>query len=207
VKKEVSTPPNPPSNDDKTFKVGEVEFVMKKIPKAENVTLGDNNQDCVGSGICNKAHTVSLTEFYIAETETTQELWKAITGQNPSMWKMAAEGEVAIKQPVERVTWHQCLAFCNDLTKQVLKDEKEHNMHIEIHPAITQYSPLVYKFKVKRSGLKPIVPEVRFYINNESHKAGEKVQIDSEIVLLSIQTYQDNLKDVEIGVEDGSFIK
>ena len=125
VKKEVSTPPNPPSNDDKTFKVGEVEFVMKKIPKAENVTLGDNNQDCVGSGICNKAHTVSLTEFYIAETETTQELWKAITGQNPSMWKMAAEGEVAIKQPVERVTWHQCLAFCNDLTKQVLKDEQE----------------------------------------------------------------------------------
>ena len=125
VKKEVSTPPNPPSNDDKTFKVGEVEFVMKKIPKAENVTLGDNNQDCAGSGICNKAHTVSLTEFYIAETETTQELWKAITGQNPSMWKMAAEGEVAIKQPVERVTWHQCLAFCNDLTKQVLKDEKE----------------------------------------------------------------------------------
>ena len=125
VKKEVSTPPNPPSNNGKTFKVGEVEFVMKKIPKAENVTLGDNNQDCAGSGICNKAHTVSLTEFYMAETETTQELWKAITGQNPSMWKIAANGEVAIKQPVERVTWYQCLAFCNALTKQVLKDEKE----------------------------------------------------------------------------------
>ena len=125
VKKEVSTPPNPPSTNEKTFKVGEIEFVMKKIPKAENVTLGDNNQDCAGSGICNKAHTVSLTEFYMAETETTQELWKAITGQNPSMWKMAATGEVAIKQPVERVTWNQCLAFCNDLTKQVLKDEKE----------------------------------------------------------------------------------
>ena len=90
----------------------------------------------------------------------------------------------------------------SSIWEKTLKDEKEHNMHIEIHPAITQYSPLVYKFKVKRSGLKPIVPEVRFYINNEPHKAGEKVQIDSEIVLLSIQTYQDNLKDVEIGVED-----
>jgi hypothetical protein len=125
VKKEVSTPPNPPSNNEKTFKAGEVEFVMKKIPKAENVTLGDNNQECGANGICNKAHTVSLTEFYIAETETTQELWKAITGQNPSAWKIPATGEVAIKQPVERVTWYQCLAFCNDLTKQVLKDEKE----------------------------------------------------------------------------------
>ena len=125
VKKEALTPPNPPSNNEKTFKAGEVEFVMKKIPKAENVTLGDNNQECGANGICNKAHTVSLTEFYIAETETTQELWKAITGQNPSAWKMPATGEVAIKQPVERVTWYQCLAFCNDLTKQVLKDEKE----------------------------------------------------------------------------------
>ena len=125
VKKEALTPPNPPSSNEKTFKAGEVEFVMKKIPKAENVILGDNNQECGANGICNKAHTVSLTEFYIAETETTQELWKAITGQNPSAWKIPATGEVAIKQPVERVTWYQCLAFCNDLTKQVLKDEKE----------------------------------------------------------------------------------
>ena len=125
VKKEALTPPNPPSSNEKTFKAGEVEFVMKKIPKAENVTLGDNNQECGANGICNKAHTVSLTEFYIAETETTQELWKAITGQNPSAWKIPATGEVAIKQPVERVTWYQCLAFCNDLTKHVLKDEKE----------------------------------------------------------------------------------
>ena len=117
---------DPASGQDKTFKIGEVEFVMKKIPKAENVMLGDDNQDCVGNGFCNKGHTVSLTEFYMAETETTQGLWEAVMGQNPSMWKKPYDEEVVTKQPVEKVSWWQCVAFCNELTKQVLKDEKEY---------------------------------------------------------------------------------
>ena len=38
----------------------------------------------------------------------------------------------------------------SSIWEKTLKDEIEHNMHIEIHPAITQYSPLTYKFRVKK---------------------------------------------------------
>lgn len=84
-----------------------------------------------------------------------------------------------------------------------LEDEKEHNIYIEIHPtAVSSYSPIVYRFKVKKSGLKLVVPEVRFYINNRAQKIGHKEEFSSETILLSIQTYENNIKDVEIGTID-----
>ena len=114
----------PESPAEKTFSLGEIKFTMKKIPKADNVKLGDNNYECASNGKCNKEHTVSISEFYMATTETTQELYEAVMGQNPSMWKgRAADGEVAEKQPVERITWHSAVAFCNKLTMMIAKDE------------------------------------------------------------------------------------
>ena len=45
-------------------------------------------------------HVVSLTDYYIGETEVTQALWQAVMGSNPSGF----QGND--KLPVERVTWH-----------------------------------------------------------------------------------------------------
>ena len=108
-----ATPPTPPA--DKTYKVGGVEFTMKKIAAVTDGTVGY-------TGITdNQPHTVSLTAYRIGETEVTQELWQAVMGTNPSIFQGSSNppesGERQEKRPVENVNWYQCIAFCNKLSK------------------------------------------------------------------------------------------
>jgi formylglycine-generating enzyme required for sulfatase activity len=50
------------------------------------------------------AHQVTLSDYYIGETEVTQELWQAVMGSNPSKFKGA-------KRPVETVSYNDCKLF------------------------------------------------------------------------------------------------
>ena len=50
-------------------------------------------------------HQVTLSSFYIGQTEVTQELWEAVMGNNPSYHK----GDV--NYPVENVSWVDCQQF------------------------------------------------------------------------------------------------
>ena len=54
------------------------------------------------------AHSVTLSSYYIGETEVTQELWQAVMGSNPSKFKGS-------KRPVERVSWDDCMTFIRKL--------------------------------------------------------------------------------------------
>ena len=64
-------------------------------------------------------HRVTLTRsFYLWKHETTQEEFKALMGYNPSAFSSC--GEVC---PVERVSWHEALAYCNALSKQAGLDQ------------------------------------------------------------------------------------
>ena len=60
-------------------------------------------------------HQVTLTyDYYIGETQVTQELWKAVMGSNPSLFK-------GNNRPVEEVSWYDCQTFItklNSLTGQ-----------------------------------------------------------------------------------------
>lgn len=56
------------------------------------------------------SHTVTLSTYYIGETEVTQELWKAVMGENPSYFK----GD---KRPVEQVSWEDCQTFIRRLNQ------------------------------------------------------------------------------------------
>ena len=102
---------------DETYKAGGVSFTMKGIEAVTNGTLGRDEEDQ------NKPHTVSLSAYYIGETEVTQELWQAVMGGNPSHFKGTEnppdEGEKQAKRPVEMVNWFECIAFCNEMTKKV----------------------------------------------------------------------------------------
>ena len=49
-------------------------------------------------------HQVTLSSYYIGETEVTQALWKAVMGSNPSYF----EGD---NLPVEQVSWDDCQVF------------------------------------------------------------------------------------------------
>ena len=53
-------------------------------------------------------HQVTLSSYYIGETEVTQALWKAVMGYNPSKFK----GD---NLPVECVSWDDCQEFIRKL--------------------------------------------------------------------------------------------
>ena len=53
-------------------------------------------------------HNVTLSDYYIGETEVTQELWQAVMGTNPSNSK-------GNKKPVEQVSWNDCQEFITKL--------------------------------------------------------------------------------------------
>ena len=54
-------------------------------------------------------HSVTLDNYYIGETEVTQELWQAVMGSNPSSITGNSQ------RPVESVSWHDCQTFVNKL--------------------------------------------------------------------------------------------
>jgi len=102
---------HPDSNKDITYNIGGVDFKLKRIDAIQDVMLGDNTRDD------NKEHKVSLSSYYIGETEVTQELWLAVMKTNPSNFKGS------LKLPVEQVSWFDCIKFCNELTVQVMGQE------------------------------------------------------------------------------------
>ncbi len=56
-------------------------------------------------------HKVTLTKgFWILETETTQEMWRAVMGDNPSKW----QGD---KRPVDSVGLDEIDAFCKKIKR------------------------------------------------------------------------------------------
>ncbi len=55
------------------------------------------------------AHTVKLDDFYLANIQVTQSLYKQIMQRNPS--KMRGENK-----PIESITWHDAIIFCNALS-------------------------------------------------------------------------------------------
>ncbi|MBR4553277.1 MAG: formylglycine-generating enzyme family protein [Bacteroidaceae bacterium] len=59
-------------------------------------------------------HEVTLSNYYIGETEVTQELWEAVMGSNPSDF-------VGANLPVENVSWDDCQAFINKLNEKTGK--------------------------------------------------------------------------------------
>ena len=56
-------------------------------------------------------HSVTLSDYYIGETEVTQELWTAVMENNPSCYSGNP------KRPVERVAWNDCQEFIKKLNQ------------------------------------------------------------------------------------------
>ncbi|MFC2614954.1 MAG: hypothetical protein ACFNYQ_05465, partial [Treponema sp.] len=77
-------PEEPPASTDKTYTVKGISFTMKKIAAVTGKSVG--HPDVVGytGANDNKPHSISLSAYFIGETEVTQELWQAVMGNNPS---------------------------------------------------------------------------------------------------------------------------
>lgn len=75
------------------------------LVKGGSFTMGSPNDEPWRSGD-EIAHSVELSDFYIAAREVTQAEWEAVMNGNPS----ASKGP---NLPVENVTWLDAVAFCN----------------------------------------------------------------------------------------------
>ena len=105
---------------DKFFTTAGVSFKMIRVKTVENGTVGSNDISD------NHEHTISLSTYYIAETEVTQELYEAVMGNNPSYFANdPASDETQSQRPVEEVTWYEAVLFCNELTKKAGLGESE----------------------------------------------------------------------------------
>lgn len=93
-----------------TFTVNGVQFTMVAV-EGGTFTMGATSEQ--GSDARDKekpAHKVTLSDYYIGQTEVTQALWEAVMGSNPSNHK----GD---NLPVENVSWNDCQAFIQKLNQ------------------------------------------------------------------------------------------
>ena len=93
-----------------TFTVNGVQFTMVAV-EGGTFTMGATSEQ--GSDACENekpAHEVTLSDYYIGQTEVTQALWKAVMGSNPS----DSKGD---NLPVEQVSWDDCQVFIQNLNQ------------------------------------------------------------------------------------------
>ena len=99
---------------EKKFSVNGVEFKMIFV-EGGTFTMGATSEQ--GDDASNNekpAHQVTLSDYYIGETEVTQALWKAVMGSNPSYFK----GD---NLPVECVSYNDVKEFITKLNQKTGK--------------------------------------------------------------------------------------
>ena len=88
-----------------TFTVNGVSFTMKRVEGgtfwmgAQSTNPSGQNYDPDADSDESPVHGVTLSTFYMGETEVTQALWQAVMGSNPSYYPGAT-------RPVEEVSWN-----------------------------------------------------------------------------------------------------
>lgn len=94
----------------RTFTVNGVKFTMVPV-EGGTFTMGATSEQGSDANEYEKpAHEVTLSDYYIGQTEVTQALWKAVMGSNPS----DSKGD---NLPVEQVSWDDCQVFIQNLNQ------------------------------------------------------------------------------------------
>lgn len=98
------------SNKSLSFNVNGVSFTMMYV-EGGTFQMGATSEQCDDAYDNEKpVHNVTLNAFYLGETEVTQDLWKAVMGNNPSNCK----GD---NLPVESINWDDCQLFIKKLNQ------------------------------------------------------------------------------------------
>ena len=93
------------SGGDQTFTVNGVSFTMKRVQGgtfwmgAQSTNPNGQNYDSEAYSDESPVHSVTVSTFYMGETEVTQALWQAVMGSNPSYFS-------GTNKPVEQVSWN-----------------------------------------------------------------------------------------------------
>lgn len=87
-------------NQNKTYTANGVSFNMVYVAGG-TFQMGSNDGDDNEKPV----HSVTLSDYYIGQTEVTQELWQAVMGSNPAKY------EKGPSLPVYYVSWNDCQEF------------------------------------------------------------------------------------------------
>ena len=102
------------SKDEETFTVNGVSFTMKLV-EGGTFRMGATSEQGSDAYVDETpVHSVTLSDYYMGETEVTQALWKAVMGNDPSNWK-------GNDLPVETVSWNDCQEFIRKLNQKTGK--------------------------------------------------------------------------------------
>ena len=100
----------PGGEQNETFTVNGVTFTMVAV-QGGTFTMGATAEQGSNADSDEKpTHQVTLSSYYIGQTEVTQALWVAVMGSNPSY----VQGDP--QRPVEQVTWEDCQTFIYKLS-------------------------------------------------------------------------------------------
>ena len=94
-----------------TFMVNGVAFKMVKVAGGTFQMGATSEQGSDADSDEKPVHSVTLPDYYIGQTEVTQELWQAVMGSNPSYFKGDNQ------RPVEKVSWDDCQEFIEKLNR------------------------------------------------------------------------------------------
>ena len=93
------------NKSNQAFTVNGVSFKMIYV-EGGTFRMGSNDSEAYDDE--KPIHSVTLSDYYIGETEVTQELWEAVMGSNSSGFK-------GLNRPVENVSWYDCQEFIKRL--------------------------------------------------------------------------------------------
>ena len=96
------------SGSSETITANGVSFKMIRVEGGTFTMGATSEQGADAYGNEKPAHNVTLSSYYIGETEVTQELWQAVMGSNHSDF-------MSSKHPVEGVSWNDCQTFISKL--------------------------------------------------------------------------------------------
>jgi len=94
-----------------TFTVNGVAFKMVKVAGGTFQMGATSEQGSDAYDDEYPVHSVTLSDYYIGQTQVTQELWEAVMGSNPS--DFTGDNQ----RPVENVSWNDCQEFIKKLNR------------------------------------------------------------------------------------------
>ena len=103
--------------EEEIITVGDVSFMMIPVEGGTFTMGATDEQGSDGNDRERPVHQVTLSTFYIGQTEVTQALWQEVMGENPSYFKGGT-------LPVENVSWEDCrlfIAALNDVTGRTFR--------------------------------------------------------------------------------------
>ncbi len=88
-----------------TFRTFIVKGVSFRMVYVQGGTFRMGSNDPWANDDAQPVHSVTLSDYYIGETEVTQQLWRAVMGSNPSFFTGDSQ------RPVDGVSWEDCQTF------------------------------------------------------------------------------------------------